>query len=676
MDERYLETIPEVESLYSRRSSVATNLPELPFRAVPPMTEEEYAYSNSNEIVSPTINTTFYSQQHPSSIPSHTRSESGQQSNVSPISTQESFHANGSDASLVSPIEASFPTPTQQMHSEKSTSRSQIPRKLPVPETQKSPDDTSIPKKWSLRERTDGETRWDEYSGEPNQAGKPPSVRPGAQPPLEHQYPQLKERTRQILAGLREREAVKKATWGTPVSEPDESDPLDNPVQRPPWKGASGRHAIVEPVKNTPSARIRPLALQRRRQKKGGETAESETGRSVTPEQAEHTPRSPIDAVSVAASKLSTIKPSVSEESIKPVVPLKLRNTPRVLSPTQNTLSLDSPFQSPSQVWGVREISASPAPSTSTVQENGADSPTLGTTPGNVAADMGSRGSAESVETTITQHQQPTIQREQDTTSSWNTYTTTTTTDTNNIIPSSPTPHAQLTSSPDSISSKSWSTTNAPVSVPDPIVLRKRVAANNSGRHKSHINHSYYASTNSSTNSISPFSTTTSRRSSGATILRKAIGKNDLEPDKNDNSSTSPHPPVHDKPRAVSLMSGLSSGTGTGTGKSLPPTPSELEAADKAASLQARLDDLSRRKRNLNKIIAELRDSLKRNAIVYDARKRKEVDKMIINLNLELQDITNEEHETALRLHRVRKRRDKDDFYEEPTGLWIKRVTT
>lgn len=30
MDERYLETIPEVESLYSRRSSVATNLPELP----------------------------------------------------------------------------------------------------------------------------------------------------------------------------------------------------------------------------------------------------------------------------------------------------------------------------------------------------------------------------------------------------------------------------------------------------------------------------------------------------------------------------------------------------------------------------------------------------------------------------------------------------------------------
>lgn len=88
------------------------------------------------------------------------------------------------------------------------------------------------------------------------------------------------------------------------------------------------------------------------------------------------------------------------------------------------------------------------------------------------------------------------------------------------------------------------------------------------------------------------------------------------------------------------------------------------------------MEDLARRKRNTNKIIVELRASLKKYAIVYDARKRKEVDKMIINLELELQDITNEEHETGLRLHRVQRRKDKDDFYEQPTGLWVKRVTT
>lgn len=174
---------------------------------------------------------------------------------------------------------------------------------------------------------------------------------------------------------------------------------------------------------------------------------------------------------------------------------------------------------------------------------------------------------------------------------------------------------------------------------PPPIVLRKRVAANNSG----------YASYDSY-GGISPFSNISSRKSSSS-ILRKAVGSGE-------------------KPRAVSLMSSLS------IGKSLPPTPGELEAADKAASLQARLEDLARRKRNLNKIIVERRESLRKNAIVYDSRKRKEVEKMIVNFTQEIQEVTNEEHEVSLKLHRVHKRRDKDDFYEQPTGLWIKRVTT
>lgn len=661
--ERYLETIPEVESLYSRRSSVATNLPELPLygclsvyvcplavdllttvtvrsRAVPPMTDQEYAYSNDAVSVTPAT-TTFYSQQ-PSSISTHARSASGQHSNVSPISTQESFHANGSETSLVSPIDSSFPTSAQQMHSEK-TSRSQIPRRLPLPVGEKSPDD--VPKKWSLRERTAGETRWDEYSGEPSQAGKPPSARPGALPPPKHQYPQLKERTRQILAGLKEREAVKKATWAT-APQPAEADPLDNPVQRPPWKGATGRHAIVEPVKNTPSARTRPLPLRERQRTLEEEPeVESDAARSRTPEQPEPTPRSPIDAVSVAASRLPNIRSSPSGESIKPVVPLKLRNTPRVVSPTQMPPSLDSPFQSPGPAAALRETTPSPAPILISVQKMGADSPTLPSPPSFVGGERSA--SADSVETTGNQQQQqpapPTVlQREPDTTSSWNTYDTSTdTVDTNSSASQSPIPRrAQLTSSPDSMTGKPWP--RATVPVPEPIVLRKRVAANNSG-HQTYD--SYYGG------SISPISAISSGRKSSSTILRKAVDG-------------------HDIPRAVSLMSTLSAG------KSLPPTPGELEAADKAASLQVRLEDLSRRKRNLNKIISELRESLKKNAIVYDARKRKEVDKMIINLNLELQDITNEEHETALRLHRVRKRRDKEDFYEEPTGLWIKRVTS
>ncbi len=491
-------------------------------------------------------------------------------------------------------------------------SKSKIPRKLPLAPPKNNED---VPKRWALRKSEGEETRWDEYSGEPSEAGKPPSARPGTTPTVEQQYPQLKERTRQILAGLKDREAVKNSGWGK-MPPPAEPDPLDHPPQRPAWKGASGRHAIVEPVKNTPAARTRPLMLPERN-KPADEQARSETANTIPPEKM---PRSPIDAVSVAASTLPTIRSISSDDSIKPVAPLKGRNTPRVISPTtaDHTKGLDSPFHSPGPAPPMFEPAPSLSPAPSTIQDYAGDSPTLGS---NASFTGGRSSSEDSLETTVRANP---LQREMDTSSSWNTYTSM-------VEPHSPFSRAEMTSSPVSMTGTS--------DVPSPIFLRKRVAANNSG-HKSYDNHG----------GISPFSNIVARKSS-SNILRKAVGGDQ-------------------KPRAVSLMSGLS------MTKSLPPTPVELQAANKAASLEARLEDLSRRKRNQHKIISELRESLKRNAIIYDARKRNEIEKMITNLNLEIQEITNEEHETSLRLHRVVKRRDREDFYEQPTGLWIKRVTS
>ncbi|KAK5280046.1 hypothetical protein LTR40_006933 [Exophiala xenobiotica] len=548
MDERYLETIPEVESLYSqysRRSSVATTtLPELPFRAVPPL--NEYEPAQSYDLVTLSDSNPYY-QQSTSRIP-RPRDNPAEPSNVSPVSTPNSLHPDDSEGSLVSPIDLAFPMPAGQSQAEPG-SQSKIPRKLPLAAPKNNED---VPKRWALRKSDGEETRWDEYSGEPSEAGKPPSARPGTTPILEQQYPQLKERTRQILAGLKEREAVKSSGWGK-MPPPVEPDPLDHPPQRPAWKGASGRHAIVEPVKNTPAARTRPLMMAARNKQ--------------TDEQA---------------------------------------------------TTLDSPFRSPGPAPPMYEPAPSVSPAPSTIQDYGGDSPTLGSN----ASFTGERSSSEdSLETTV--RPKP-LQRALDTSSSWNTYTSM-------VEPHSPFSRAEMTSSPVSMTGPD---------VPSPIFLRKRVAANNSG-HKSYDTHS----------GISPFSNMVARKSSSS-ILRKAVG-------------------AEQKPlRAVSLMSGLS------MTKSLPPTPVELQAANKAASLEARLEDLSRRKRNQHKIISELRDSLKRNAIIYDARKRNEIDKMITNLNLEIQEITNEEHETSLRLHRVVKRRDRDEFYEQPTGLWIKRVTS
>ncbi|KIW47004.1 uncharacterized protein PV06_02619 [Exophiala oligosperma] len=612
MDDRYLETIPEVESLYSqysRRSSVAaTTLPDLPFRAVPPINDYDPVQSRGS--VTPTTSDPYAQDLSSQNL---RRSQSPVDSgNVSPISTLNSLHQNGSDGSLVSPVESTFPASTNASQPEQTT-KSRIPRKMPLPLPK---NNDEIPKRWALKKSEGEETRWDEYSGEPNQAGKPSSVRPGTIPPADQPYPQLKERTRQILAGIKEREAVKKSSWGK-VPPPVEADPLDNPVQRPAWRGASGRHAIVEPVKNTPAARNKPLMLVER--KKVADTEQHRRTDSPDSFAPETTPRSPIDAVSVAASKLPTIRSIPSDDSIKPLAPLKTKNTPRVMSPTTvEPKALDSPFRSPGAAPPVYEQAPSPSPAPSTIRSYGDESPTLGSN----ASFTGDRSSSEdSIETTM---QARPLQREHDTSSSWNTYT-----DGGSQNPYS---RAEMTSSPVSMTGPSED-------MPSPIYLRKRAAANNGARR----GFDTYTG-------ISPFSNVAAQRSS-SNILRKAIGS-------------------EAKPRAVSLMSGLS------TTKSLPPTPVELEATDKLASLEARLEDLERRKRNQRKIIAELHESLKRNAIIYDTRKRREIEKMITNLNLEIQEITNEEHETSLRLHRVVKRRDREEYYEQPTGLWIKRVTT
>ena len=588
------------------------------------MDQRDSVHSNASDQVSPV-------EDKPSAQPRHVHELS--QSSVSPLSSQPSVHRRGSDASMVSPIEPTFSPADKNF-------KSHIPRKSQL----KAPEE-GVKKRWNLRKEEDEVTRWDEYSGEPSQAGKPPSARPGVAPEAaSQQYPQLKERTRQILAGLKDREAVKKSAWGK-VPPPVAADPLDDPPQRPPWKGASGRHAIVEPVKNTPEARIKPLKLVERHQKPERKV------QSPTPEESlpsEKAARSPIDSLSVAASHLPTIRSVDSDESLKPVAPLKTRKTsqpmspmsPPAISPKQMEhaqLQLDGPFQSPGLPTPILDPSQIPIPSPSS--DYGDDSPTLGSNiPSNMKLERNSSDS--SIDTIL---KPAPLQREADTGSSWHTYVTTAPEDDNHYPLSSPVSPDHYTSSPVSIQ-KPWHGPD-----PMPIVLRKRVAANNSGQRS----HDSYGG-------VSPYSNTLARISS-SNILRKAVGSDDTNHDRNG------------KPRAVSLMTHMS------TTKALPPTPGEVqasEASDKIGSLQARLDDLARRRGNLNKIIHELQESLIKNAVIFDARKRTEVDKMITNLRIEIQDVNNEEHDAQLKLYRVQKRRDKDDFYEKPTGLWIKRVTT
>lgn len=492
-------------------------------------------------------------------------------SEVSPLTPHASQVPNQQDEQPVSPIESSAPARARAPLPERSF-QSQIPRKV------SKPDDKP-------------RTKWDEYSGEPTHdgRGKESSVQPGTQP-VETQYPHLKERTKQILAGLREREGAKKTPWGKPPP-PVADDPLDNPPQREPWRGASGRAAIVEPVKNTPSARTGPLPH-------ADNINHMKAFQSPEARQYESSPAG------------QTIRTKPSEESIKPVVPLKTRN----LTPP---LTGNTPLQSPTK----RSLMDSPepilAPPAEITERPRVESPqydpepTTPTTPipGSLHGDEFAEPSSSFVSPGMGQEQSR---------FSWTTYATST---------ESPRSMGQVTrdSSPPP---------PMPGLPPPSITIKKRPVSSSPFMHSQPYMQPSFADSNSS-------------------VVRK------------------PLPGLQPRSSSISTASRAMS-----TSKTLPPTPTIAEAADKIESLNAQLESLDRRKQNINRIVADLEASLKKNAVVYDMWKRREVEKNILNHKMELDDIGREVYEISLQLHRAQRKRDREDSYEAPTGLWIKRVTS
>ncbi|KAI9871367.1 MAG: hypothetical protein M1830_002984 [Pleopsidium flavum] len=108
--------------------------------------------------------------------------------------------------------------------------------------------------------------------------------------------------------------------------------------------------------------------------------------------------------------------------------------------------------------------------------------------------------------------------------------------------------------------------------------------------------------------------------------------------------------------------------------KTLPQSPPEIESVDRISKLQAKLDNLHRRRLNLQTVIRELSQVIQPSSAVYDMASRREIKKTVEGLNSELAGVIKEEHEAGMKLHRAWKKRDKDDIWE-PTGLWVRRVT-
>jgi len=520
------------------------------------------------------------------------QSHAGDISPLTPLSSQKPRSRHGQNEQPVSPIEPTVPAYARGPLPER-PSQTQLPRQL-------KPDGNN----WTAQ------TKWDGYSGEPTDdtRGAHASVRPGTQP-VEMQYPHLKERTKQILAGIREREAAKKKP-STKVPPPVADDPLDHPPQRPPWKGASGREALVEPVKNTPSARLGPLQVPERKASRHPEHSNSATNtfhNAVT--------KDPVLEDSPAVR--SRLREAESQESIRPLVPLKTRN----LSPS---LTSKTPLQSPTKQTAP-ESPEEPASQQSSISEPAharVESPLYEEgprTPITPPATM--ELSMHNSTYTAPSFVPPVLDREQSH-FSWATYTTT----------AAESPHSMAQIVRDS----------SPPPLPDlapPLAIKKRPLMSGVSMHPQPYMHRQCAD---STGSVI------------STVTRKPVPS--VQP-RNSSLSTA----------TARVMS---------TSKSLPPTPTVAEAADKMETLTAQLECLNRRRYNGGRIVGALEAVLKKNALVYDATKRKEVERNIANHNMELEDVRRQIHEISLQLHRAQRKRDREEGYEACTGLWVKRVTS
>lgn len=81
--------------------------------------------------------------------------------------------------------------------------------------------------------------------------------------------------------------------------------------------------------------------------------------------------------------------------------------------------------------------------------------------------------------------------------------------------------------------------------------------------------------------------------------------------------------------------------------KELPKSPPEKQAVSRVATFQAKVDNLRRRRGNLQTVIHELTHVVQPSSIAYDMASRQEIKRTVEGLNKELAEVIKDEHETG-----------------------------
>ncbi|KAL9615893.1 MAG: hypothetical protein Q9160_009179 [Pyrenula sp. 1 TL-2023] len=335
VDDGYLESIPEVDKARSPTSPgsvVSPTLPNLPFKPVdalappkPPAKPYPDRASSIYSQPSPGLQNKFPRDSvRQSAVRDSVRAPSSVWSDVSPPDSPrpsyEPYQERSHEAYEVSPIEERSPPREPRLPA------SRLRSNLPI---MKSPTNDASQKGRPGQQGTPASTtRWDDYSGEPttSEKGRPSSVKPGQELSFGGSgsgsgagEDEKSQGRKTIFSGLRERDPAKRRQAMQRIRD----DAMDVPPEREPWKGASGRGAIPPPVRNDPTAKLKPLQIPQN-QNQNQQTVNPDThkvGASGASELARQTVR--------------PVVPSRQLEEIKPTVPLKTgSNTPRNMSPT------------------------------------------------------------------------------------------------------------------------------------------------------------------------------------------------------------------------------------------------------------------------------------------------------------------------------------------------------
>jgi chromosome segregation ATPase len=93
-------------------------------------------------------------------------------------------------------------------------------------------------------------------------------------------------------------------------------------------------------------------------------------------------------------------------------------------------------------------------------------------------------------------------------------------------------------------------------------------------------------------------------------------------------------------------------------------------------SLEARRDELAKRRFGLETVIKELTRVIQPTSYAYDQAAKAEVKRSVQSIENEIAEIKREEHELGMKVTRAWRRLDEQENNGDGSNLWVKRVTS